>query len=267
MDGVRDSLLTWLGVVRSLRVYYGDKPRRIAMDALHARFLKPGDLAFDIGAHVGDRVASFRRLGARAVAIEPQPALARTLRFLFALDRGVTVERLAVGAKEGEIELKLNLRNPTVATASEEFIHAADGAPGWEGQQWTKTVRVPMTTLDALIARHGEPRFVKIDVEGFEDEVLAGLSRPLLALSLEFTTIQRPVALRAIERLGRLGPYAFNAALGESQKLAHDTPLDARAIAHWIETLPVAANSGDVYASVDADALRSTGERTLASST
>jgi FkbM family methyltransferase len=257
---VRDGLFAFFGVVRSLCIYYGDKPRRHAMDALYARFLRRGDLAFDIGAHVGDRVASFRRLGARAVAIEPQPALARTLRILFALDRHVTIEQLAVGAKEGEIELRLNLRNPTVATASEDFIRAADGAPGWEGQQWTKTVRVPMTTLDALIARHGEPRFVKIDVEGFEDEVLAGLSRPLHALSLEFTTIQRSVAFQAIERLGRLGPYAFNAALGESQKLVHDVPLDARAIAHWIESLPAGANSGDVYAGLDRDALCSTGE-------
>jgi FkbM family methyltransferase len=261
VTSVRDGLHTLLGVARSLRIYYGDKPRRRAMDALYGRFLKPGDLAFDIGAHVGDRVASFRRLGARAVAIEPQPALARTLRLLYALDRGVTVERMAVGGREGEIDLKLNLRNPTVATASEEFIHAADGAPGWEGQQWTKSVRVPMTTLDALIARHGEPAFVKIDVEGFEDEVLSGLSRPLRALSLEFTTIQRDVALRAIRRLAGLGGYVFNAALGESQELAHVEPLGVEDISHWIEKLPIEANSGDVYASFDAAALRSTGER------
>jgi FkbM family methyltransferase len=258
---VRNALFAFFGVVRSLRIYYGDRPRRRAMDALYARFLRRGDLAFDIGAHVGDRVASFRRLGARAVAIEPQPALARTLRILFALDRDVAIEQKAVGAREGEIELRLNLRNPTVATASDDFIRAADGAPGWEGQQWTRTVRVPMTTLDALIARHGKPRFVKIDVEGFEDEVLAGLSRQLHAISLEFTTIQRSVALQAIERLGRLGSYAFNAALGESQKLVHEVPVDAKAIARWIESLPIGANSGDVYACLDPAALRSTGEQ------
>lgn len=260
-SSLRDTLQTWLGVVRSLRMYYGDRERRARMDALHARFLKKGDLAFDIGSHVGDRVASFRRLGARAVAIEPQPALARTLRIIFAFDRGVTIERLAVGGTEGEIELKLNLSNPTVATASEEFIHAADGAPGWEGQAWTRSVRVPMTTLDALIARHGEPAFVKIDVEGFEDEVLSGLTRPLAALSLEFTTIQRDVALRAIKRLAGIGPYGFNAAIGESQVLAHAEARSAQEIAHWIETLPVTANSGDVYAALDPARLRSTGER------
>jgi FkbM family methyltransferase len=257
---VRDTFVTLFGIARSLRIYYGNGRRRRAMDALYGRFLRPGDLAFDIGSHVGDRVASFRRLGARAVAVEPQPPLARTLRVLFALDGGVTVEPVAVGRTPGEIDLKLNLPNPTVATASNEFIRAADGAPGWEEQRWTRTIRVPVTTLDLLVARHGEPRFVKIDVEGFEDEVLAGLSRPLAALSLEFTTIQRDVALRAIERLAKLGNYVFNAALGESQRLAHIAPLDVGAIAHWIEQLPAAANSGDIYASLDPGSLRSTTE-------
>ena len=44
-----------------------------------AQFVRPGDLVFDVGAHVGDRIAAFRRLGARVVAVEPQPALVRTL--------------------------------------------------------------------------------------------------------------------------------------------------------------------------------------------
>jgi len=244
------------GVLRSLRIYYGNPAQRAAMDTLYKRFLRPGDLAFDIGAHVGDRVASFRRLGARVVAVEPQPALVFTLKLLYALDRQVMIEPVALGPKSGLIELKLNPPNPTVATASSDFIAAAEGAPGWEDQHWTKTKTVAMKTLDELIAKHGIPRFVKIDVEGFEDEVLAGLHHPLPMLSFEFTTIQRGVALKAVERLARSSLYSFNAALGESQQLVHADPLDAKNIARWIEQLPEKANSGDIYASMDPVPLR-----------
>ncbi len=63
----REALGSHLGALeRSLEVYYGNPRRDAAMDALYARFLPKGGLAFDIGSHVGDRVASFRRLGARS---------------------------------------------------------------------------------------------------------------------------------------------------------------------------------------------------------
>src|SRR5438270_276153 len=141
------------GIVRSLRIYYGDKERRAAMDRLYGRFVRPGDLVFDIGAHVGDRIAAFRRLGARVVAVEPQPALVATLKLLYGRDTAVAIEPCAVGRRTGMIELKLNLDNPTVSTASGDFVQAADGAPGWEGQAWGKSINVPLTTLDALMAR------------------------------------------------------------------------------------------------------------------
>jgi FkbM family methyltransferase len=245
---ISDRWRTARGVARSLRIYYSNRPRREAMERLYRRFVKAGDLVFDVGAHVGDRVAAFRRLGARVVAVEPQPALRTTLKLLRGWDRSVVVEPVALGRAEGTVELKINLDNPTVSTASRDFIRAAAGAPGWEGQAWTTTATVPMTTLDALIARHGAPAFIKIDVEGFEAEVLAGLSRPVAALSFEFTTIQRGVAAAAIDRCVTLGYASFNAALGESQTLAHETWLSAPQIAHWLESLPDAANSGDVYA-------------------
>jgi FkbM family methyltransferase len=236
------------GVVRSLRIYYGNRHRRAAMDRFYRRFVQPGDLVFDVGAHVGDRVAAFRRLGARVIAVEPQPALCATLKLLHGRDRGVTIEPHALGRAEGSVELRLNLDNPTVSTASPDFIRAAAGARGWEGEAWTRTTTVAMTTLDALIARHGTPAFIKIDVEGFEAEVLAGLSRPVAALSFEFTTIQRAVAQAAIDRCAALGYACFNAALGESHALVHEPWLTAPQIAQWLNALPHAANSGDVYA-------------------
>src|SRR5690349_8621526 len=121
---------------RSLDVYYGDASRDVAMDALYARFLKPGDLAFDIGSHVGDRIGSFRRVGARVVALEPQPLCARAIRTIYAGDDDVTLIEAACGAKPGVLTLRINSANPTVSTASTDFISAADKAGGWEGQVW-----------------------------------------------------------------------------------------------------------------------------------
>jgi membrane glycosyltransferase len=239
------------GVVRSLRIYYGDRTRRAAMDRLYRQFIKPGDLAFDIGAHVGDRVAAFRRIGARVVAVEPQPALARTLKLLYGRDREVVIEESAIARRPGTLPLTLNLDNPTVSSASEAFVEAANGFPGWTEQRWSRTIRVPATTLDALIERHGRPAFIKIDVEGFEAEALAGLTHPVPVLSFEFTTIAPNVAAASIARCEELGYVRFNAAVGESHTLVHAEWLDAGQMRSWLSSLPTGTNSGDVYAARD----------------
>lgn len=244
-------LRTTVGVLRSLCIYHGHPARARAMDRLYSQFIRPGDLVFDVGAHVGDRISAFRRLGARVVAVEPQPALQRTLRMLFGRDRDVALVPAAVGRTPGRGELWLNLDNPTISTLSADFIAASRGAAGWEGEAWPGSVEVPVTTLDALIEAHGQPTFIKLDIEGFEAEALAGLFRPVPALSFEFTTIQRSVALTCLDRCRTLGYGRFNAALGESQALGEWR--SAEAMAGWLSGLPDAANSGDVYACLRSD--------------
>jgi FkbM family methyltransferase len=241
-------LRSCLALARSVLVYHGDRARHRRMDALYKRYIRPGDLAFDIGSHVGDRISSFRRLGARVVALEPQPGPASVIQLIHGRDRFVTSLRSAAGAEAGELVLRVNSRNPTVSSMSSAFVSAARDAKGWEGQDWDRSLKVPVTTLDALIAEYGVPSFIKIDVEGFEDQVLSGLTHQVPALSFEFTTIAREVAPACVATLERLAPYRFNVALGESHSLHFSEPVSAEVIREFIETLPHEANSGDVYA-------------------
>jgi FkbM family methyltransferase len=236
------------GVFKSLRVYHGPAAPRREMDELYARFIKPGDLVFDVGAHVGDRISSFRRLGARVVALEPQPLLMRTLRLIHGRDRDVTLLAVAAAAASAELTLCVNTANPTVSTASLEFVAKASGQPGWEGQTWDDARRVNAVALDLLVRSYGPPAFIKIDVEGYEDEVLRGLKTPVAALSFEFTTIARDCALRCIDRLGAIGNYAYDIALGEGQTLTFGRWVSAAGMSEHLSNLPHAANSGDVYA-------------------
>src|SRR5215470_993020 len=115
------SIRTARATLRSFRIYYGDRKRAAAMDRLYGNFVRSGDLVFDVGAHVGDRVASFRRLGARVVAIEPQRAMVRTLRLLYGRDRSVTIEPVAVGGQAGRARMLINPDNPTVSSVSSAF--------------------------------------------------------------------------------------------------------------------------------------------------
>lgn len=218
------------------------------MDRLNASFVRPGGLAFDIGAHVGDRTASFLRLGASVVALEPQPGVFGALRLIHGRDRRAELLPLAAGAEEGEAEMFVNTANPTVSTTARGLVAAAPRSRAWRGQSWDGRVTVPVTTLDRLVARFGRPDFVKIDVEGGEAEVLKGASIRLPALSFEFTTLQRDVAHACLDRLGSLGGYEFNISLGEEHRLRHAAWITAATAREVIARLPEAANSGDVYA-------------------
>ncbi len=233
---------------RSLAIYYRDTARTARMDRLHADLVKPGARVFDIGAHVGDRTGSFLRLGARVVALEPQPKVFRALRLIYGRCARAVLLPLAVGATPGEIVLHINRRNPTVSTVEPGFIAAASGAAGWQGQTWDHRITVPVTTLDALVARHGAPDFVKIDVEGHELAVLQGLSTALPALSFEFTVIGRATAHACVARLGELGRYEYNLSHGEEHALRAGRWLGADDLRARIDALPEAVNSGDVFA-------------------
>ena len=128
----------------------------------------------------------------------------------------------------------------------------AGQAAASRGVAWQDRGEVAVTTLDELIARHGRPRFCKLDVEGFEAEVLRGLSAPIPALSLEYLPAAIGVALEAVERLAGLGAYRFNLTEGERMRWLWPEWRGAEATLAWLAGRQRGARSGDVWARLEA---------------
>ncbi len=239
-----------VGISRSLLMYYGPLWRRRRLTAFYRQFLQPGDLAFDVGAHVGNRVGVFRRIGARVVAVEPQPDLVAVLRTLYGRDPAVVLEPCGVAARAGTGTLRLSTRTPTVSSFAESWIRQVSADARFGRVHWDAEATVPLVTLDALVARHGEPAFCKIDVEGFELEALDGLSRPLAALSFEYIPVVAERAVSCVQRSLELGDYRFRRSRVETHRWSDPRWMDGPTMIERLRELSAAGDdrSGDVYA-------------------
>lgn len=237
-----------LGILRSLLIYYAAPGRKRKLARFYGQLIQPGDLCYDIGAHVGDRVHIWRKLGARVVAVEPQPHLMSLLRRWYGADSSVALVPMAMAAQSGEMMLHISQSTPTVTTLSPEWMASVQRVESFAKVQWETQILVQVTTLDELIAQWGLPHYCKIDVEGFELEVLAGLSQPVALLSFEYIPAAMDVALGCLERLTALGAYEYNWFVGESHQFQSPRWLAADQMANLLKTIPLDAKSGDIYA-------------------
>jgi FkbM family methyltransferase len=188
------------------------------MIALYRQFVGAGDLSFDVGANTGSRISVLRALGARVVAVEPQSSCIAELRDRFGSDPAVTIVPKALGRSPGTAEMLISQAR-SISSLSERWVSAVRSSGRFAAYSWDSSETVAVSNLDELIEEYGLPRFCKIDVEGFEAEVLAGLTRPIQALSFEFISELRETAFECIDLVSKLGNYEFNYDVDESMQL------------------------------------------------
>ncbi|RYZ00072.1 MAG: FkbM family methyltransferase [Chitinophagaceae bacterium] len=225
--GLLDKLLKPTPFYKSYLAYKQRKTERI-QEALEAKyhplrvafyrqFLGPQDTVFDVGANVGNRVQAFLECGARVVAVEPQPSCVQILKSKFG--NGITIENVGLSEQPGELEMHLST-DSTVSTFSTDYIKNTKDR--FKYSEWTDTIKVPVTTLDALLSKYGTPKFCKIDVEGFELQVLKGLHQPIPYMSIEYCVPEVAGQMKdCVAMLHQLSPEGkFNYSIGESMEWA-----------------------------------------------
>jgi len=181
-------------------------------------YIAPGDLVFDIGANVGDKTASLvKHVDAAVVCVEPQPLCVSVLQERFSNNPLIKIVQSGVDSVSGFKDLSICDTQNAISTFSDRWKTGR-----FQGLEWNQTMSIKMTTLDDLVREYGVPRYCKIDVEGYEHEVLKGVSQKLGLISFEFTSEFVDDCLLCIQRLIRLGYTRFNLSLGENESFYYD---------------------------------------------
>lgn len=184
-------------------------------------FLSPCNLIFDIGANDGHKTEAFLKIAKQVVSCEPDAKNFKTLQVRFRHQRQrVMLKQIALGATKSEQTMYVHHPGSAFNTLNSKFkqITEFDNLDRWnEKLKFTETIKVPVTTLDLLIQKYGQPYFIKIDVEGFELEVLKGLNDAVPYISIEclFPEFEAEFYEMQSLLLKRFGNVSYNIAIDE----------------------------------------------------
>jgi FkbM family methyltransferase len=216
-------------------------------EKFYKQFVKEEDIVFDVGANLGNRTEIFLRLGAKVIAVEPNPKLVRKL--VNKYSNRIIVENCGLGSHHG-IEI-LNVGSThTISSFSKEHISKMQ-LGRFNEFNWSRKILCPIRTLDYLILNYGSPAFVKVDVEGFEAEVLKGLSQKVKCLSIEYNVPDNlDLVIQCLNELKRVNSnYHFNFSVADSMEFFLDEWLDYINFIDLVNSnVFIDSSWGDVYA-------------------
>ena len=238
-----------IGAVRSYLLYYAVPFRRRQQQAFYSRFIdsKAGTI-YDIGAHMGSRTRVFLSLGHPVVAVEPQSCFFEILTAALAEQPNCRLVHGAVGAEGGTAEIQISDRHPTVSSLSSDWIKTGISTGVLRGVTYNRSETVRMYTLHELTEMYGPPAFIKIDVEGFEYEVIRGLSSPVPALSFEIVPSSLELTKLCVEHLEGLGRYRYHFTRAERTRYVASEPWTAEHLLEYLNTMSMSSRNGDIYA-------------------
>ena len=236
-----------IGVIRS-RMIYNNPVKRRRLHRFYRNILRPGDLCFDIGAHIGAQSATWLDLGTRVIAVEPYPRLFKFLESRFHRHPAIRLVQAAVSDQMGQLELHISSIAPTVSTLADEDWRKTLHDRSSFDVQWDQRLTTRVVTLQHLIEQYGTPAFIKLDVEDFEWQALMGLQVPVPFLSFEYFSYLPDRSTRCIERLAVLGDYEYNVSYREYFELAYPRWFTREEMLAWIANRDPDAHSGDIYA-------------------
>jgi FkbM family methyltransferase len=208
--------------------------------------LREGDLIFDVGANEGSKTDLFLRMGARIVAIEPDETNQRILEERFVKYRltrkPVVIVGKAVSDEKATESMWIDGPGSAVNTLSQKWAATLSGNKARHtydhfGLDFAQHRTVETTTLEELIAVHGHPLFIKIDVEGYELNVIRGLRHPVPYLSFEVNLPEfRPEGLQCVALLEALAVNGkFNYSVDCERGLALERWLDSKEFLEVLE--------------------------------
>lgn len=212
--------------------------------AFFSTFISPGDLVFDVGANRGLKTRAFVALGTSVVAFEPQPDCVAMLREEFGGNPRVEVVPVGLASAPGELRMNVCATHDDLSTFSED---CRANNPRLRTDIAWECVTLPVITLRDAISRWGEPSFIKIDVEGYEFDVISTLTRPSGTLSFEFWEERSQRAIDILHRLRAIGYERFNLTTGNPPVWQLPGFSDMDDVVASLEALP-AKCVGDIYA-------------------